>query len=149
MRDSQLNFIHLDINKKRGKLSQTLRQEVANANPARRVCHDPWNLCEAVLEVHFGTADYGLERRKTFSELSRCSQSCSMVKFGSQPYSVGIIDQHLCKQRSNHPGIGRVENYGVDAMTGVPVGMGVSGAPSTIKRPIVFQSYPINICTSY
>lgn len=37
----QLDFIHLDIKKKQGKLRQTLRQEVADANPARRIYHDP------------------------------------------------------------------------------------------------------------
>ena len=31
---SELDFIHLDINKKQGKLRQTLRQEAANANSA-------------------------------------------------------------------------------------------------------------------
>ncbi len=37
---TKLDFIHLDINKKQGKLRQTLRQEVADANPANRIYHD-------------------------------------------------------------------------------------------------------------
>src|SRR3972149_2704463 len=51
----KLDFIHLNINKKQGKLRQTLDQEVANANPACRIYHDTWSLCEAVLEAHLGT----------------------------------------------------------------------------------------------
>jgi hypothetical protein len=46
---TKLDFIHLNINKKQGKLRQTLRQEVADADPACKIYHDPGSLCEAVL----------------------------------------------------------------------------------------------------
>jgi phytoene dehydrogenase-like protein len=39
--DPELDFIQLNISKKQGKLRQTLDQEVAHANPARRIYHDP------------------------------------------------------------------------------------------------------------
>jgi len=41
---SKLDFIHLNINKKQGKLGLTLHHEVAYASPANRIYHDPGNL---------------------------------------------------------------------------------------------------------
>jgi len=38
-------------------LRQTLRQEVADANPASKIYHDVGSLCEAVLQTHLGTCD--------------------------------------------------------------------------------------------
>jgi len=54
-RYSKLDFIHLNINKKQGKLRQTLVQEVADANPASGIYHDVGSLYEAVLEAYLGT----------------------------------------------------------------------------------------------
>jgi len=88
------------------KLRQTLRQEVADTNPARRIYNDTLSLCETVLEAyleaskdivdrrnplscradcHSGIpertsercAGDGLERRKTFSKL--CTARCHRV----------------------------------------------------------------------
>jgi hypothetical protein len=55
MMQPELDFIHLNINIKQGKLEQTLDQEVAHTDPASRIYRDPWSLCEAVLEAHLGT----------------------------------------------------------------------------------------------
>jgi hypothetical protein len=46
---NELDFIHLNINKKQGKLQQTLDQEVADAYLANGIYHDPGSLYEAVL----------------------------------------------------------------------------------------------------
>src|SRR6266508_3340211 len=121
----QLDFIHLNINKKQGKLKQKLCQEVADAYPANGIYHDPGNLCEAVLETHLGTcadsvvgchslssrangdrcvAGDGIELGKAFSELSSCSQSCSLVEPGSESHFVRIIGQCLCREWSSDPG---------------------------------------------
>src|SRR5512139_3972132 len=101
MAPSKLDFIHLNINKKEGKLQQILRQEVAHAYPANGIYHDPGNLRQAVFETHLGTckdfahwsdpvscrangdrrsASDGIEWREAFSELSSGSQSCGMVE---------------------------------------------------------------------
>lgn len=63
----QLDFIHLDHNKKQGKLRQTLDQEVANADPASRIYHDTRSLCESVLEIYLGTCQNIVDRRNPFS----------------------------------------------------------------------------------
>jgi hypothetical protein len=127
---TKLDFIHLNINKKQGKLQQTPGQEVAHAYPANRIYHDLGSLCAAVLQAHLGTcedfahwsylvscrangdcgsASDGLEWRKAFSELSSSSQSSSLFKLGGQSYFVGSAYPCICAARSDHPGAGRYD----------------------------------------
>ena len=40
---SKLDFIHLNLNKKQGKLGLTLHDEVVYASPASRIYHNPWS----------------------------------------------------------------------------------------------------------
>ena len=45
----------MNINKKQGKLKQTLDQEAAYANPTNGLYHDPGNLCETLFESDLET----------------------------------------------------------------------------------------------
>src|SRR6266540_2353734 len=50
----KLDFIHLKINKKQGKLERKLCQEVAHAYLANGIYHNRGSLYEAVLEADLG-----------------------------------------------------------------------------------------------
>ena len=67
MTNPQLDFIHLNNIKKQGKLKQTLDQEVAYADPANGIYHDPGSLCETVLEAHLETCEDSADGRYSFS----------------------------------------------------------------------------------
>ena len=106
-------------------LRQSLGQEVAYADPARRIYHNPWILCELVLAADLeackdlvdrgnpfsrrtngdrGIARDGVEHGKTFRELPSCFESCEVVQLGSESNSVGTVDPDLCDPWSSDLG---------------------------------------------
>jgi hypothetical protein len=122
---TELDFGHLNLNKKQGMLRQSLGQEVAYADPAGRIYHNPWILCELVLAADLeacedlvdrgnpfsrrtngdrGIARDGVEHGKAFRELPSCFESCEVVELGSEPDSVGTVDPDLCDPRSGDLG---------------------------------------------
>ena len=67
MIDKLLGFIHLNVNKKQGKLRQTLGREAAYADPTKRLYHDLGELCEFVFGSDLETREAVVDGSDPFS----------------------------------------------------------------------------------
>jgi hypothetical protein len=125
--DDELDYIHLHINKKQGKLRHLSAKKEASTYLAQPIYHNPDEFCPAVFEADLETrpnpagwgdpdprtanrdgcfADHGPGCRKAFPELPSGAEPSAMVEFGSGQPAAGLADQDLRTNWSGLSGVG-------------------------------------------